>query len=108
MNDENLTNKQKLVFHLMDKGLSNEEIARTLVDVAESAFEQFTNEAMNMLNDEDKQAIEAAPTDVDADGEIKRRFTERSGEDAEAYLERLIEEHAASYMHEDGSMTSVQ
>lgn len=100
-NAQNLTNKQKLIVYLMDKGLSDEEIARILADVAESAFEQFTKEAMEKFTDEDKKAIESAPTELDVDMEIKKRFTLRTGEDAQAYLERLIEEHARSYMNEE-------
>ncbi len=98
MQDETvMTNKQKLVFHLMEKGLNNEEVARALADVAEAAYEQFTTEAMSKFTDEDKAAIEAAVTDVDADEEIKKRFTERTGKDAKEYLDQLIEEHASSY-----------
>lgn len=107
MQDETImTNKQKLVFHLMEKGLSNDEVARALADVAEAAYEQFTTEAMSKFTDEDKAAIEAAPTDVDADEEIKKRFTLRTGEDAGVYLERLIQEHAKSYMNEENNSSS--
>jgi len=100
-----MTNKQKLVFHLMEKGLSNEEVARALADVAEAAYEQFTTEAMAAFSDEDKKLIEAAENDVAADEEIKRLFSERAGKDATAYLDEIIEDHAGTYLH-DSEQTS--
>ncbi len=101
-----MTNRQKLVFYLMDKGLSNDEVARALADVAEAALEEFTNEAMGLFSDEEKKAIEDAPNAIDADDLVKKYYQEKSGKNAEERLEQLIEEHAASYMHEEESHAS--
>jgi hypothetical protein len=103
MDNNQQTNRQKLVFYLMDKGLSNEEVAQTLSDVAEAALEQFTNEAMAVLSDADKQAIEAAPNSIEADDLIKKLYEEKSGKKADERLEQLIEEQATSYMSGSGS-----
>jgi len=96
--DVPMTNKQKLVFHLMEKGLNNEEVARTLADVAEAAYEQFTTEAMSHFTDEDKKAIEACGDDASADELIKKLFSDRVGKDASEHLDQIVEGHAASYL----------
>lgn len=90
--------RQKLVFYLMDKGLSNEEVARTMADVAEAALEEFTQEAMALFNDEDKKAIEAATSGIEADDLVKDLYEEKSGNEADDRIEELIDAHAVSYM----------
>jgi hypothetical protein len=105
--DNQQTNRQKLVFYLMDKGLSNEEVAQTLSDVAEASLEEFTTEAMTFFTDEDKLAIEAAPSGVEADDLIKRLYEERSQKKADERLEQLIEAQATSYMSGSDNTTSV-
>lgn len=92
--------RQKLVFYLMDKGLSNEEVARTMADVAEAALEEFTTEAMALFTEEDKKAIEAATSGIEADDLVKNLYQEKSGNEAEDRIEELIDAHAASYMSE--------
>jgi len=104
--DNQQTNSQKLVFYLMDKGLSNEEVAQALADVAETALEEFTNEAMTFFTDEDKKAIEAASSGVEADDIIKNLYEERTQKKADEKLEQLIEAHATSYMSGTDSTTS--
>lgn len=105
--DDQKNNRQKLVFYLMDKGLSNEEVAQALSDVTEAALEQFTSEAMGFFTEDDKKEIEAAPSGVEADDVIKRLYEERSQKKADERLEQLIEEQATSYMSDSGSTTSV-
>ncbi len=105
--DDQQTNRQKLVFYLMDKGLSNEEVAQTLSDVAEAALEEFTNEAMTFFTDEDKRTIETAPSGVEADDIIKKLYEERSQKKADERLEQLIEEQASSYMSDSDTTTSI-
>lgn len=105
---ENLASRQQLVFYLMDKGLSNDEVAQVLADVAEAALEEFTNEAMNLLSDEDKKAIEEAQSrsEFDADELVKNLYETKSGNNSDKRLEELIDVHAASYMS-DGSGNTV-
>lgn len=93
--------RQKLVFYLMDKGLSNEEVAQIMADVAEAALEEFTNEAMAVLTSEDKKAIEDAQarSEFEADELVKKLYEEKSSANAEARLEELIDIHASSYMN---------
>lgn len=97
-NQAEMATRQKLVFYLMDKGLSNEEIARTMADVAEAALEEFTNEAMTLFSEEDKKAIEAVESGFDSDELVRSLYEEKSGNDAQERLEELIDIHAASYM----------
>ncbi len=96
--DDQQTNRQKLVFYLMDKGLSNEEVAQTLSDIAEAALEKFTAEAMALFTEEDKKVIDVAQSGIDADDLIKQLYEERSDQKAEERIDQLIEEQATSYM----------
>ena len=109
MNDaQEMTARQKLVFYLMDKGLANDEVARTMADVAESALEEFTNEAMALFSEEDKKAIEAATSGIEADDLVKSLYEEKSGNEAQDRIEELIDIHAASYMSDADSDASSQ
>lgn len=92
------TDRQKLVFYLMDKGLSNEEIAQVLSDVAEAALEKFTNEAMTLFSEEDRRAIESAPQEDTADEMVRQLYEERSQLKADERIDELVEEQARSYM----------
>lgn len=109
MDQQEMKQRQKLVFYLMDKGLSNEEIAQIMTDVAEAALEDFTNEAMNLFSDEDKKAIEDAQrrNEFEADELVRSLYNQKSGKDAESYLEQLIDSHAARYM-QDSELDTTQ
>jgi len=107
MDNSQQTNRQKLVFHLMDKGLSNEEVAQALSDVAEAALEEFTSEAMSIFTEEDKKAIENAQIGVEADELIKKFYQARSDGDADQRLDQLIEDQAKIYMTDSENSTSV-
>ena len=98
MQEEVTTNMQKLVFHLMEQGLNNEEVARALAQVTDVAFEEFSTEAMSFLTPEEVTAIESAETEGSSDEEIKRLFTLHTGKDAKEYLSEILQEQAATYM----------
>ncbi len=98
MDDQQLTNRQKLVFHLMDKGLSNDEVARVVADLAEAAIRQFTEESMAVMTDEDKKAIEDAPEGTESEELVRKLYEARSGKNADERLAQLMEEHATRFM----------
>jgi hypothetical protein len=106
MDNNQQTSRQKLIFYLMDKGLSNEEVAQTLSDVAEAALEQFTTEAMTLFTEEDKKAIENAQSEAQADDIIKNLYEERAQKKADERLDQLIEEQATAYMSGSGNDTT--
>ncbi len=91
---------QNVVSSLMRKGLSDEEISSILKDIGEVAFEQFTQEAMQLFSDEDLKAIDSCATQDEANEEIKKLYTLYTGKDATEQINYLLSENAKRYLEE--------
>ena len=98
MNDQELTNQQKLVYHLMEKGLTDDEVARVVADLAEVVIRQFAKESMTYMTDEDIKAIDASPDCPESEELVKNLYKTRSGNDPDERLTQLMEEVAVHFM----------
>jgi len=91
---------QNVVSSLIRKGLSDEEISNILKNIGEAAFEQFTEEAMQLFSDEDLKLIASCATQDEADEEIKKLYSLYTGRDATEYINYLIAQNAQHYLEE--------
>ncbi len=90
----------QLLETLKQKGWTDEQISKLSEEVAKSTFAKFYTEAVAYFTQEDLDAIEKCPTDVEANEKIKELYKLRTGNDADQEAEKYYTSFAQKFFEE--------
>lgn len=99
---------EELLKLLIEKGIAQDEIMQVRDDLLASAYESFMKDALQVLTDDDLKAIEASPTQEEANAALKKLYTEKSGQDSQAVMKEIVEKKADELILQYNASNSIK
>lgn len=91
---------QKVFEILKAKGATDEQIAKTNEGVAQAAYEQLYGLAIKSLTEEDLTVLDNCPNQEEANKEILKRFTLRTGQNPDDIIQKFLADYAQGFLQE--------
>ena len=99
---------QQVIDALKQKGFADVDVQEITKQISRVATEQFTLRAMAVLTDDDLTAIDAFPEDAQASVEMQKRYNQRTGKDANAVMQALLEQNAKDFLAQLTPLSQIQ
>lgn len=94
---------QNLIAALQDKGYMEEEIVSLCDQVIAASYEEFFQEAENIMTPEQKTKMSSMPETQASFDEISKMYTDQTGKDPHERLGELIKKHAEGLLNDYGA-----
>ncbi|MBI4080174.1 MAG: hypothetical protein HY430_00185 [Candidatus Levybacteria bacterium] len=91
---------------LKAKGYTDEQIGDTLAQLTKAAFMTMYQNAMSVFTEKDIATIDTCATDEEANQKIMEFYQLRTGNDAQADMNRFLEEFVKNFVSEHDVKTS--
>ncbi len=98
MNDQ--SPNDQVIQILKSQGYTDDQIAKTIGEVATAGATQFYAEAMATFSDEDITAVEKCNTDAEADVMIKQLYRQKTGQDPEQKIQEFMMRFAKGFIEQ--------
>lgn len=94
------TKFQQVIDILQEKGYTDGQITELAAGLTKESFARLYTEAAATFTDEDINAIEATKTQEEANEEIKKRYTLRTGKNADEETQRYLDTFCQGFLAE--------